>query len=116
MKEQELTRQMSINLSKIMKNRQITNKVLADIIGVDTSRVSKLVRGKCIMTSKQIFDLARELNISTDVIYGITTEKEQLYKLFLCEMRFAVNEYNLELTHNCMKNIKRMIELAKKRQ
>jgi|WetSurMetagenome_2_1015567.scaffolds.fasta_scaffold280015_2 plasmid maintenance system antidote protein VapI len=108
MKDKNLKEQMSKNLKRIMADRQISDKVLADIIGTDTARVSKLLSGQCAMTSEQVFHLAQKLQISTDVIYGITTEKEQMHRFLLSELRLPINEYTFKLIRNNVENLKRL--------
>ncbi len=114
MKNEELTKQMSNNLNAIMQDRRISNKVLADLIGIDAARVSKLVNGQCAMTSEQVYNLATKLCISTDVIFGITTEKEQMWNRLSIDLGLTTNEHDIDLVHNLIANLKRLIN--KKRQ
>lgn len=64
---------MKKNISKLMKDKGITQSQLAEIIGASQSRVSKILNletSDC-FTIQQLFAIAQTLHVSTDSILGI---------------------------------------------
>lgn len=70
---------MKKNISKLMKDKDITQSQLADIAGMNQSRVSKILNPETsdCFTIQQLVAIAQALHVSTDSILGIKTEEVQ---------------------------------------
>ena len=70
---------MKRNISRLMKDKDITQSQLADAAGMNQSRVSKILNletSDC-FTIQQLVATAQALHVSTDSILGIKTEEIQ---------------------------------------
>ena len=70
---------MKKNISKLMKDKDITQSQLADIAEMNQSRVSKILNPETsdCFTIQQLVAIAQALHVSTDSILGIKTEEVQ---------------------------------------
>ena len=68
---------MKKNISRLMKDKDITQSQLADIAGMNQSRVSKILNPETsdCFTIQQLVAIAQALHVSTDFILGIKTEE-----------------------------------------
>lgn len=62
---------ISQNFKKFRENRNLTQKQLADIIGVSHQMISQIETGFRPPSAKNILDIALKLNCTTDEIYGL---------------------------------------------
>ena len=75
---------MKKNISRLMKDKDITQSQLADAAGMNQSRVSKILNletSDC-FTIQQLVALAQALHVSTDSILGIRTEEPETTQEF----------------------------------
>lgn len=70
---------MKKNISRLMKDKDITQSQLADAAGMNQSRVSKILNPETsdCFTIQQLVAIAQALHVSTDSILGIKTEEIQ---------------------------------------
>lgn len=70
---------MKKNISRLMKNNDITQSQLAEAAGMNQSRVSKILNPETsdCFTIQQLVAIAQALHVSTDSILGIKTEEVQ---------------------------------------
>lgn len=70
---------MKKTISRLMKDKDITQSQLADIAGMNQSRVSKILNPETsdCFTIQQLVAIAQALHVSTDFILGIKTEEIQ---------------------------------------
>lgn len=70
---------MKKTISRLMKDKDITQSQLADIAGMNQSRVSKILNPETsdCFTIHQLVAIAQALHVSTDFILGIKTEEIQ---------------------------------------
>ncbi len=70
---------MKKNISRLMKDKDITQSQLADIAGMNQSRVSKILNPETsdCFTIQQLVAIAQALHVSTDFILGIKTKEIQ---------------------------------------
>lgn len=68
-----------INLKKIRKEKQYTQKQLAEILNVQPKQISRLEREENPLNSKQIIKLCEALNCTADYLLGLVdiNEKEE---------------------------------------
>lgn len=76
-------------IKKVMKERDVTQKMLADKIGITQSKISNYVNGKNFPPVDVLASIAEELHISLDcLVYGIPESKdepsEQTYEFNTC--------------------------------
>ena len=60
---------MNSNLKTILENKNITQKELAEKIGLTESAVSRFVKGNRIPTGKNMLAIASVLNVKVEDIY-----------------------------------------------
>lgn len=85
------------NILKYRKLLGLTQKQLASTLGVSSSRVSNWEQGANLPSSEMMVDLSRVLNVSMDLLYGITQKEIQLSKdlgfiAYLKTLGIAMNE------------------------
>ena len=66
-----------MNLKELRVGKGLTQKELADIIGVDTSSVSKYESGSSVPSFDVVKKLSAALDVSTDKLYGIENDNSE---------------------------------------
>ena len=60
------------NIKKLRKDKGLTQRQLADLIGIEQTGVCKWEKGICLPSSETLVKLAEIFEVSTDFVLGIT--------------------------------------------
>lgn len=67
------------NLKKLREDRKLTQKELAEILGISTSHYSGCEKGKNTVKFSMMIKLAKFYGVSIDYIAGLTNDKSKFW-------------------------------------
>lgn len=67
------------NLKKLREDKKLTQKELAEILGVSVSHYSQCEKGKRVVKFSMMIKLAKFYNVSVDYIAGLTDDKRKYW-------------------------------------
>lgn len=69
---------MNNKLEELRENKFLTKKELAKILGISDSIYSRWEKGKDIMPTKRLYEIANYYSINSDYILGLSTSKREI--------------------------------------
>ncbi|TXK78707.1 helix-turn-helix domain-containing protein [Mesonia sp. K4-1] len=86
-------------LQKILKQKGITQSVLAERVGKSPTAISQIMKGKYNPTSETLDKICMELNVPTALVYFLTIsendipeEKKELYRMLAPSLKSFIIE------------------------
>lgn len=90
---------ISENIRRLRKEAEMTQKELADALGISSSNVTKYEKGQLEPSLAIIKNLCRIFNVSSDELLGINTNCKS-NNLSYNFINFVINKYKLDININ----------------
>ena len=91
---------MNNKLEELRENKFLTKKELAKILGISDSIYSRWEKGKDIMPTKRLYEIANYYSINADYILGLSTSKKEIKSNTIVQSLF--HYHNIVAIHICL--------------